>query len=170
MTTGAGCRWRKLFGSFSACSASVGRSSDTNSWFGNSRRKVEVLPVWRAPVNTTTGRVRAERSKRGSISRGIHIMLNIHSHCIFCILLVSTAKIQQRSRFRFPHIRRQARALDASAIQDEGGAIAWRSLSRFVGGGREKAGSLSYEVGLAVRTMNLRLQPEKPSALGHREP
>ncbi len=41
--------------------ATVGRSRDTNSWFGKSRRKVEVFPVWRPPVSTTTGWVRADR-------------------------------------------------------------------------------------------------------------
>jgi hypothetical protein len=48
-------------------------NSEIIMWFGKSRLKVEVLPVWRAPVSTTTGRVRADRRKRGSISRGIHI-------------------------------------------------------------------------------------------------
>jgi hypothetical protein len=40
---------------------------------GEEPPKVEVLPVWRAPVSTTTGRVRADRSRRGSMSRVIHI-------------------------------------------------------------------------------------------------
>src|SRR5271157_5663485 len=34
-----------------------------------------LLPVWRAPVSTTTGRVRADRSSRGSMSRGIHMRI-----------------------------------------------------------------------------------------------
>jgi len=72
MITGDGWRLRKFCGSFSACSASVGRSRETNPYFGNSRSRVEVLPVWRAPVSTTTGRVRTDRCSLGSISRGIH--------------------------------------------------------------------------------------------------
>jgi hypothetical protein len=31
---------------------------------------VEVLPVWRAPVSTTTGRVRTDRCRPGSMSLG----------------------------------------------------------------------------------------------------
>jgi hypothetical protein len=34
---------------------------------------MEVLPVCLAPVSTTTGRVFAERCRRGSTARGIHI-------------------------------------------------------------------------------------------------
>ena len=54
-------RRRMVLGSFSACSASKGRSRETNTCFGNKRRKVEVLPVCLAPVRTTTGLVLRER-------------------------------------------------------------------------------------------------------------
>src|ERR1019366_9961265 len=73
MMTGGGSRCRNVRGSFSACSASVGRSSETKECPGKSRRKVEVLPVFLAPVSTMTGRVFAERSNRGSTAREIHI-------------------------------------------------------------------------------------------------
>src|SRR6266436_2519281 len=75
MITGDGWRPRKFCGSFSACSASVGRSRETNPYFGNSRSRVEVLPVWRAPVSTTMGRVRTDRCSLGSMSRGIHMCI-----------------------------------------------------------------------------------------------
>ena len=60
-------------GSFSACSASVGKSRDINDRPGNNRLSVEVLPFWRAPVKTTTGRVRAARFRCSSRNRDIHI-------------------------------------------------------------------------------------------------
>jgi len=57
----------------------------TPSWRSwNSRRKVPILPVWQAPVSTTTGRVCADLSGGGSISRGIHPMLNVRRDRIFC--------------------------------------------------------------------------------------
>ena len=64
-----------------------GEARETNACFGNSRKKVEVLPVCLAPVSTTTGRVFAERRKRGSTARGIHIckiMQNIRYNRIGC--------------------------------------------------------------------------------------
>ena len=47
------------------------------------RRKVDALPVCLAPVSTTTGRVFAERFRRGSTARGIHIckIYDITAHC-----------------------------------------------------------------------------------------
>ena len=74
MTTGGGWRARKVPGSRSACSASLGRSRVTNPWSGNSRRIRLVFPVCRAPVSTTTGRVAARCNNNGSIWRSIHIV------------------------------------------------------------------------------------------------
>jgi hypothetical protein len=71
--TGCGCRCSKATGSFSACSASLGKSRETKRWSGNSRRRVEVLPVCRAPVTTTTGRVLTHCRSRGSTLLGIHM-------------------------------------------------------------------------------------------------
>jgi hypothetical protein len=88
MITGDAWRPRKLCGSFSACSASVGRSKETNPYFGNSRSKVEVFPVWRAPVSTTIGRVRTDRCRLGSISRVIHIRIIYDYIAYFAIYLV----------------------------------------------------------------------------------
>src|ERR1700722_5059782 len=90
MSTGGGWRWRKVPGSFSACSASVGRSRGTNACFGNRRRKMEVLPVCLAPVSTTTGRVFAERCRRGSTARVIHI-------CIIYDIVAYYAQIELRA-------------------------------------------------------------------------
>src|ERR1700753_2674816 len=91
MMRGRVCRLKKRSGSFSACSASVGKSRETKSYVGNNRRKAEVFPVCRAPVSTMTGRVFTECFNRDSIFRSIHtyklydyIVQIVRRHRIIC--------------------------------------------------------------------------------------
>src|SRR5208337_20598 len=96
-----------------ACSASAGRSRETNAYFGKRRRKVEVLPVCLAPVSTTTGRVFAERCRRGSTARGIHIC-KIYDRIAYCARpgefayliphCVSKRVLSIRRRLRLPRL------------------------------------------------------------------
>jgi hypothetical protein len=48
-----------------------------NASFGKSGTKLEVLPVWRAPVSMPTGCGREECRSCGSISGGIHTVHNM---------------------------------------------------------------------------------------------